>query len=102
MLKSKSGARVYLALGSTDMRKHINGLSLLVEGTFEKNLFAGDYFVFCNRKRNLVKILTWNRNGFVLWTKRLEKHQFHWPKSGTPLQKITHRELQWLLAGLDI
>jgi transposase len=71
--------RVFLAVGSTDMRKSINGLSVLVERAMEMNPFDGDLFVFCNRRRNMIKILYWDKNGFALWHKRLEKHRFHWP-----------------------
>ncbi len=49
--------RVYLALGSTDMRKAINGLSVLVEQAMDFNPFSGDLFVFCNRRQNIIKIL---------------------------------------------
>lgn len=99
---SAEGRRVYLALGVTDMRKAINGLSILVENALGGNLFSGDLFVFCNRKKTLVKILYWDFNGFALWQKRLEKEQFSWPKNKGAAAEIESRELEWLLAGLDI
>jgi transposase len=101
MIPSESG-RVYLAIGSTDMRKAINGLSILVEQAMDLNPFSGDLFVFCNRLRNILKILYWDRNGFCLWQKRLEKDRFKWPQSVDEVITIDQRQLQWLLSGLDI
>ena len=76
-----SATRVYIAIGATDMRKSINGLSLLVADHFELDLFSGSYFAFCNRRRDVVKILYWAENGFCLWMKRLEADVFRWPDS---------------------
>jgi len=59
--------RVYLALGSTDLRKAINGLSLLAEQAMGLNPFSGDLFVFCNRRQNIIKILYWDENGFCFY-----------------------------------
>jgi len=95
-------SRVYLALGPTDMRKAINGLSVLVEQTMALNPFSGDLFVFCNRRQNIIKILYWDENGFCLWDKRLEKHRFKWPKQPDQVLTIERRQLSWLLAGLDL
>ena len=94
--------RIYLAVGSTDMRKAINGLSILVEDQLELNPFSGHLFVFCNRRRNMIKILYWDRNGFCLWQKRLEKHFFTWPESRQQVLQLDARQLSWLLEGLDI
>ena len=102
MLFPSPGMRVYLALGNTDMRKSINGLSILVESNMELDPFSGHLFVFCNRRRNILKILYWDRNGFCLWHKRLEKHRFRWPESESEVLKIGHRELMWLIDGLEI
>ena len=96
-----SDARVFLALGSTDMRKAINGLSILVEQHLARDPFSGDLFVFCNRRRNMIKVLYWDKNGFCLWHKRLEKHKFQWPESAEEVVMVGPRELEWLLDGLD-
>lgn len=95
-------AQVYLALGVTDMRKSINGLSLLVENGDLGDLFSGSLFVFCNRNQTIVKILYWHVNGFCLWQKRLEKDRFKWPKDAREVILIKPAQLTWLLSGLDI
>jgi transposase len=94
--------RVYLATGHTDMRKSINGLSILVQMHLRLDPFAGHLFAFCNRRRNMVKILYWDRNGFCIWHKRLERHRFVWPKSREQVLSLDNRQLHWLLEGLDI
>lgn len=94
-------SQVFLALGVTDMRKSINGLSLLVEEKFEQNIFSGSFFVFCNRRRDMVKILYWEKNGFCVWLKRLEEDFFLWPESEEEILEVTPRALGWLLSGLD-
>lgn len=101
MMLSNNLKRVFLAVGITDMRKSINGLSVLVERAMDKNPFDGDLFVFCNRRRSMIKILYWDKNGFALWHKRLEKHRFHWPTVREPVVSLSTKELEWLLAGLD-
>jgi transposase len=93
--------RVFLAVGNTDMRKSINGLSILVEQAMELNPFSGDLFVFCNRRRDMVKILYWHHNGFCIWHKRLEAHRFPWPFTQEEVISIGPKELEWLLSGLD-
>ena len=102
MLLPSWGIKVYLAMGNTDMRKAINGLSILVESNIELDPFSGHLFVFCNRRRNILKILYWDRNGFCLWQKRLEKERFRWPESENEVLNIGHRELTWLIDGLEI
>jgi transposase len=101
MISFPSHTRVYLALGSTDMRKEINGLSILVEGKLSLNPFSGHLFVFCNRRRSTLKILFWDRNGFALFQKRLEKDRFRWPETKEEVLEIGPRELSFLLEGLD-
>ena len=101
MMPPTNPKRVFLAVGNTDMRKSINGLSVLVEQAMGMNPFDGDLFVFCNRRRNMIKILYWDKNGFALWHKRLEKHRFHWPTTAEHIVPLGAKELEWLLAGLD-
>ncbi|MCP4119578.1 MAG: IS66 family insertion sequence element accessory protein TnpB [Desulfobacteraceae bacterium] len=84
------------------MRKSINGLSILVADTLEPDLFSGHLFAFCNRKRDIVKILYWDRNGFCLWHKRLEKDRFQWPETEEDVVDIHSHELAWLLDGLSL
>ena len=102
MLSLKQNIRVYVAVGVTDMRKSINGLSLLVQEEFEHNIFSGSLFAFCNRKQDIVKILYWAENGFCIWMKRLEKETFKWPESDEDLLEVSQTALSWLLQGLDL
>ena len=102
MLKLE-GKRVFLACGSTDMRKSINGLALIVEESFGLDPFGGALFVFCNRSRDRVKILEWDRDGYWLHLKRLEKGHFRWPSSGSEsTMDLTGEELAYLLGGTSV
>ena len=102
MILGQAGVKVYLAIGSTDMRKSINGLSILVEDQLNLDPFSGHLFAFCNRKRNMVKILYWDHNGFCLWHKRLEQDRFQWPELRQEVLDVSRRELNWLIDGLTI
>jgi transposase len=103
MLNVASVDRVYLARGSTDLRKSIDGLAILVKEEFDLDPFAPSLFVFCNRQRDKLKILHWDHNGFWLYYRRLERGKFQWPSedSSVPL-KIGSRQLRWLLDGLSL
>jgi len=96
-----ASTKVYLALGNTDMRKQINGLAMLAEGTLKLDPFSGHLFVFCNRRHTIAKILYWDRNGFCLWQKRLEKEAFRWPQDRQQVMEVEVQQLGWLLDGLD-
>jgi transposase len=102
MISLPSHTRVFLAPGSTDMRKAINTLSILVEDTLRLDPFSGHLFVFCNHRNTILKVLYWDRNGFCLWQKRLEKHRFKWPQNRDEVMEIGARELSFILEGLDI
>ncbi len=102
MLNLESVGEIYLATGVTDLRKSIDGLSALVSTVFELDPFSDRWFVFCNRKRDKLKILRWDINGFWLYYRRLEKGRFKWPKESGSALSISRRQLQWLLDGLTI
>jgi transposase len=92
---------VYLHVEPVDMRKSIDGLAALVQHTMNLSPMAPALFVFCNKARDKVKVLYWERNGFVLWYKRLERQRFKWPKAGDKLS-LNGQQLNWLLDGFDI
>jgi len=94
---------IYLHRGYVDMRKSINGLSVIVETEMKLELFGKYLFVFCNKRRNKLKILYWDSSGFALWYKRLEQAKFFWPKKlPEDVIKMESFQLRWLLEGYDI
>jgi len=99
---SELGA-VYLHREPVDFRKAINGLSVIVEQSMALSLFDDAVFVFCNKRRDKLKILYWDKTGFCLWQKRLEQDKFKWPrKAAVDVLALTTEQLDWLLRGLDI
>ena len=92
---------IYVKPGTTDMRKQINGLSVLVRQELNLNPFSGALFVFCNRRRHLLKVLYWDRTGFAVWMKRLEKARFPWPMSRRDAEKLDVDQFRQLLSGID-
>jgi len=102
MLNFTSDSPVYLACGATDMRKSIDGLAAIVQEQFALSPFSSALFVFCNRRRDKLKILHWDHAGFWLYYRRLERGSFQWPAGGTTPLRLTQRELRWLLDGLSL
>jgi transposase len=94
---------VYLHRKPVDLRKSIDGLMIIAEQQMQLSPFGGALFVFCNRARDKVKILYWDKTGFALWYKRLEKHRFKWPvKSNRDTVELSEQQLHWLLGGYDV
>ena len=94
---------VFLCLEPVDFRKGMLSLAALVERALMMDPFSTRLFVFTNRRKNCVKILYWEKNGFCLWQKRLERERFRWLRgSGEATAPLTGRELNWLLDGYDI
>lgn len=97
MINVTKKTNIYIVCGSTDMRKSINGLSEIVSNKFDKNFNSDICFVFCNKSKNLIKLLKWDINGFWLILKRLEKGRFKWPDNETNLLEVDFSELEILI-----
>ncbi|HRC82071.1 MAG TPA: IS66 family insertion sequence element accessory protein TnpB [Sedimentibacter sp.] len=93
---------IYIACGYTDMRKSIDGLAGIVQQNFKLNPFHNSLFLFSGRKRDRLKALYWEGDGFVLLYKRLEGSKFQWPRNTQEVKLITPQEFRWLLEGLSI
>ena len=95
---------IYIATGATDFRRQITGLSAMVSMKFKISPFDGNcVFVFCNKRKDAIKVLRYDRNGFVLAHKKLlEKMKFQWPMKEDDVKQITLQQMEWLLDGLSI
>ncbi|MBT0587983.1 IS66 family insertion sequence element accessory protein TnpB [Alteromonas oceanisediminis] len=94
---------IYLHVLPVDFRKSINGLLAIVESELELSAFTGALFLFSNKQRDKLKVLHWDKTGFALWYKRLEKHKFKWPKENElSHMRLNEQQLHWLLSGFDI
>jgi transposase len=105
MIHLPASVRVYLCLTACDMRKSFDGLHALVREHLELDAFAAHLFVFGSRRRDRVKILYWDRDGFAMWSKRLEEGTYAMPLGdGTEARRreITVQELGALLSGIDL
>ena len=101
MLSIAATTRIFLAAGATDLRKSFDTLGAIVRNTLLKDDLSGDYFVFCNRRRNRIKILLYERGGYWLLAKRLERGTFAWPEIGSTYLEMSREELTLLLGGID-
>lgn len=102
MLKLREGIEVYVSLNPIDMRKSIDSLVWLVKNNFNEDPQSGHLFLFFNKNKDKMKLVFWDRTGFVLHYKRMEKHRFNVPKlTDTNPIIITEVQLHGLLAGLD-
>lgn len=103
MLKDFSGAEhIYIACGYTDMRKSIDGLAALVQRGFELDPFSNSLFLFCGKRRDRIKALYWEGDGFVLLYKRLERGGFQWPRQASEAMRVTPQQFRWLMEGLAV
>lgn len=97
-----NSVRVYLARDPADMRCSFDGLMGRVMGVLAADPFSGHLFVFRSRRGDRVKILFWDRTGFCLWYKRLEKGTFHVPACEGPSVRIEATDLALILEGIDL
>ncbi|MGZ3633943.1 MAG: IS66 family insertion sequence element accessory protein TnpB [Parachlamydiaceae bacterium] len=98
MLTISGNARLFLYQAPVSMRKSFEGLSVLVEQMFPNELLTGAFFIFLNRRKDHMKLLFWDKDGLIIWFKRLEKGSFAW-KWGSEIQ-IDRRTFFMLLEGV--
>lgn len=96
-------ARIFIRPGHVDFRKSINGLASIVLTEMKMEpVSSGFIFVFCNRRKDRMKILYWDDTGFCLWMKRLEKHRFPWPMTKEESRELKASDLSMVLKGVDL
>ena len=102
MLKNLTAANIYIVCGHTDMRKSIDGLAARVQCQFSLDLYTDSLFLFCGKRRDRMKALLCDENGFVLLYKRLDEGKFIWPKNEAEVRKLTQEQFVWLMQGLSV
>jgi len=101
MLSFPSAVRIYLCKEPTDMRRSFDSLAMMVQGVIKQDPLSGHVFVFCNKRGNSLKLLYWDRDGYAIWYKRLEKGTFKIPLNVTEDQGLEHHQLAMMLEGID-
>ncbi|TIU42743.1 IS66 family insertion sequence element accessory protein TnpB [Mesorhizobium sp.] len=102
MFRLNADIKVYLHREPIDFRAGINSLAVLVQETMALDPFAPAVYAFCNRRRDRMKLLFFDRSGFVLVLKRLTEDKFRWPRRQEKVVQLTTEQLHWLLDGIDI
>jgi len=104
LISAESFNTIYVACGATDLRKNVDGLTILIKQSFNLDPFDNSLFLFCNGGRNRLKGVIWDKNGFIMLYKRLDGRgaRFNWPASGEQVRGITGRQLTQLLDGFSI
>ena len=101
MILDLSKVKIFIRPGYTDLRKASNGLTVIIQEGMKQDPFSGSVYIFCNRERKLLKAVYWDKTGFWLSQKRLEKEKFPWPETMEAAQELSGEELKMLLAGID-
>ena len=101
MILDLSQVKIFIRPGATDLRKAVNGLSVIVQEGMKQDPFSGSVYLFCNSNRSLLKAVYWDRTGFWLCQKRLERDKYPWPRDGSEVRELTAEQLRMLLAGID-
>jgi len=101
MIIDLNAVKIFIRPGITDLRKAVNGLSVIVQEKMKQDPFSGSVYLFCNHERKLLKAVYWDKTGFWLSQKRLEKDKFPWPADETEARELSAEELRMLLSGID-
>ena len=104
MLGDISGiVKIYVVTGKTDMRRSIDGLMAIIRDTYQMDPYANALYLFCGRRRNTIKALYFDKDGFCLLYKRLDSDgRFQWPRNASEVRALTRQEFRWLMEGLSI
>lgn len=94
-------ARIYVRPGSTDLRKGVSGLCSIIVNEMNLDALCGSAFLFCNKTHRLLKVIFWDKSGFWLAQKKLEKSTWPWPNTEEAAREIKPEQLEMLLAGID-
>lgn len=101
MIELRTGTRIWIAAGYTDLRRGFQGLTTLIETVLEQAPYSGHVFVFRGKRGDLIKLLWWDGDGLCLFQKRLERGRFIWPQATTGTVVLTRAQLSMLLEGID-
>lgn len=102
MIGTRDDIKIYAFLGKTNMCWGAHRLAGEAQAEISGGPFTGDWYMFCGPGRKKIKIVYWERNGFCLWQKRLERDKFPWPKKGSGVRELTREECKMILKGIDI
>ena len=102
MLSFPSAVRIYLCREPTDMRRSFDGLAMMVQCIIKHDPLSGHVFVFRNKRGNMLKLLYWDRDGYAIWYKRLEKGVFRFPEHCADGAEVAASTLTMLLEGVDL
>ena len=104
MLGELSGvAKIYLVTGYTDMRKSIDGLMGIIKDTYQMDPYSNSLFLFCGRRCDRLKALHFDKDGFVLYYKRLDGGgRYQWPRTQSDARPLSRQEFRWLMEGLAV
>ena len=97
-----AATQIFLGTGVTDLRKGFNSLYALIQSRWERSPLGGDLFVFCNRRRNALKIFFWSEGAMWVCAARLEQGTYRWPAAGEAAVTMTACELHLLLSGIEL
>jgi transposase len=101
MIDLRSGTRIWIAAGHTDMRRGFRGLSTMVETALQQAPYSGHVFAFRGKRGDLIKLLWFDGDGLCLFQKRLERGRFVWPQATEGTVSLTRAQLSMLLEGID-
>jgi len=101
VIELRTGTKIWLAAGVTDMRRGFDRLSAQVQTVLEQQPFSGHVFLFRGRRGDIVKLLWFDGDGLCLFSKRLERGRFIWPKAESGTVCLTRAQLSMLLEGID-